>query len=142
MSCRGAPPTRALPENRGPGRGLNPTAAGRRGPKTIGRRRGSLRAVVAASPSLRGHCFPATAAWWRGRQTECCMQRAQKTQSIKKLEGVFASSGAIVVTHYLGLTVAETEDLRGRLRKEGAAFKVVKNRLAQKALNGASEDPH
>jgi large subunit ribosomal protein L10 len=70
------------------------------------------------------------------------MQRAQKSQSIETLEGVFANSGAVVVTHYLGLTVAETEDLRGRLRKEGAAFKVVKNRLAQKALNGASEEAH
>lgn len=70
------------------------------------------------------------------------MQRAQKTQSIETLQGVFAGAGAVVVTHYLGLTVAETEDLRGRLRKEGAAFKVVKNRLAQKALNGASEDAH
>jgi large subunit ribosomal protein L10 len=70
------------------------------------------------------------------------MHRAQKSQSIETLEGVFANSGAVVVTHYLGLTVAETEDLRGRLRKEGAAFKVVKNRLAQKALNGASEEAH
>ena len=70
------------------------------------------------------------------------MQRAQKTQSIEKLQGVFASSGAVVVTYYLGLTVAETEELRGRLRKEGAAFKVVKNRLAQKALDGASEEAH
>jgi large subunit ribosomal protein L10 len=70
------------------------------------------------------------------------MQRAQKTQSIETLQGVFADAGAVVVTHYLGLSVAETEDLRGRLRKEGAAFKVVKNRLAQKALGGASDDAH
>ena len=68
------------------------------------------------------------------------MHRDQKAQSIDTLKGVFADSGAVVVTHYLGLTVAQTEDLRGRLRKEGAAFKVIKNRLAQKALNGASED--
>ena len=70
------------------------------------------------------------------------MQRAQKTQSIETLQGVFSGAGAVVVTHYLGLTVAETEDLRGRLRKEGAAFKVVKNRLAQKALDGANQDAH
>lgn len=68
------------------------------------------------------------------------MQRAQKAQSIETLSGVFANAGAVVVTHYLGLTVRETEDLRSRLRKEGAAFKVVKNRLAQKALSGVSED--
>jgi len=70
------------------------------------------------------------------------MHRAQKSEAIETLTGVFADAGAVVVTHYVGLTVAETEDLRGRLRKEGASFKVVKNRLAQKALNGASEDAH
>jgi large subunit ribosomal protein L10 len=66
------------------------------------------------------------------------MDRAQKAESIETLKGVFADSGAVVVTHYLGLTVAEMTDLRSRLRKEGAALKVVKNRLAQKALNGAA----
>jgi large subunit ribosomal protein L10 len=67
------------------------------------------------------------------------MDRAQKAESIETLKGVFEGAGAVVVTHYLGLSVAELSDLRGRLRKEGAAFKVVKNRLAQKALNGAGE---
>ena len=66
------------------------------------------------------------------------MDRAQKAESIEALKGVFASSGAVVVTHYLGLTVAEMTDLRGRLRKENAQIKVVKNRLAQKALNGSA----
>ncbi len=65
------------------------------------------------------------------------MDRAQKAESIETLKGVFADAGAVVVTHYLGLSVAEMTDLRGRLRKEGAAIKVVKNRLAQKALNAA-----
>ncbi|MED5536455.1 MAG: 50S ribosomal protein L10, partial [Pseudomonadota bacterium] len=62
------------------------------------------------------------------------MDRAQKAESIETLKGVFADAGSVVVTHNLGLTVAEMEDLRGRLRKEGGAFKVVKNRLALKAL--------
>jgi len=65
------------------------------------------------------------------------MDRAQKAESIETLKGVFADSGAVVVTHYLGLTVAEMTDLRGRLRKEGATLKVVKNTLAQKALDGS-----
>ena len=64
------------------------------------------------------------------------MDRAHKADAIETLKGVFADSGAVVVTHYLGLTVAELEDLRARLRKEGAKIKVVKNRLAQKALDG------
>ena len=65
------------------------------------------------------------------------MDRAQKAESIETLKGVFADAGAVVVTHNLGLTVAEMEDLRGRLRKEGGTFKVVKNRLALKALEAA-----
>jgi large subunit ribosomal protein L10 len=66
------------------------------------------------------------------------MDRAQKAESIESLKGVFADAGAVVVTHYLGLTVAEMTDLRGRLRKEGASLKVVKNRLAQKAMDGSA----
>jgi len=65
------------------------------------------------------------------------MDRAQKQESIETLKGVFANSGAVVVTHYMGLTVAEMTDLRVRLRKEGAQLKVVKNTLVQKALDGS-----
>jgi large subunit ribosomal protein L10 len=67
------------------------------------------------------------------------LERAKKAESIETLKGVFAEAGAVVVTHYTGITVAQMEDLRGRLRKEGARFKVVKNRLAQKALDGADD---
>ena len=65
------------------------------------------------------------------------MDRAQKQESIEALKGVFADAGAVVVTHYSGLTVAEMTDLRGRLRQEGAKLQVVKNTLAKKALNGS-----
>ena len=68
------------------------------------------------------------------------MDRAKKAESIETLKGVFSNAGAVVVTHYLGMTVKQTEDLRARLRVEGAAFKVVKNRLAQKALADAGDD--
>ncbi|MBO9547563.1 50S ribosomal protein L10 [Caulobacter sp.] len=64
------------------------------------------------------------------------MDRAQKQESIESLKSVFADAGAVVVTHYMGLTVAEMTDLRLRLRKDGAAIKVVKNTLALKALDG------
>ena len=65
------------------------------------------------------------------------MDRAQKQEAIETLKGVFDGAGAVVVTHYLGLTVAEMTDLRGRLRHEGAQLKVVKNTLARKALDGS-----
>lgn len=68
------------------------------------------------------------------------MDRAQKQESIESLKSVFNDAGAVVVTHYMGLTVAEMTDLRLRLRKEGAAIKVVKNTLALKALDGKLGD--
>ena len=65
------------------------------------------------------------------------MDRAQKQESIESLKSVFAGAGAVVVTHYTGMTVAEMTELRARLRKEDATFQVVKNTLVQKALDGS-----
>ncbi len=65
------------------------------------------------------------------------MDRAQKQESIEALKSVFAGAGAVVVTHYMGMTVAEMTELRSRLRKEEATFQVVKNTLVQKALDGS-----
>jgi large subunit ribosomal protein L10 len=64
------------------------------------------------------------------------MDRAQKQVQIDSLKSVFDGAGAVVVAHNKGLTVVQMEDLRARLRKEGATFKVVKNTLVQKALAG------
>jgi large subunit ribosomal protein L10 len=64
------------------------------------------------------------------------MDRAGKAQAIETLKGVFDNAGAVVVAHYIGSTVKELEDLRGRLRSEGAKLQIVKNTLAQKALEG------
>ena len=65
------------------------------------------------------------------------MARAQTQDAIEALKGDFAGAGAVVVTHYMGLTVAEMTDLRGRLREQGAQLKVVKNTLVRKALDGS-----
>lgn len=70
------------------------------------------------------------------------MDRAEKQVAVEALKGVFADAGAVVVTHYMGLTVAEMTDLRGKLRAEGASLKVVKNTLARKAMDGASDNAH
>lgn len=65
------------------------------------------------------------------------MDRAQKAAEIEGLRSVFEGAGAVVVTHYSGLSVAEMTELRNRLRKENAQLKVVKNTLVQKALDGS-----
>jgi large subunit ribosomal protein L10 len=52
------------------------------------------------------------------------------------MHGVFENAAVIVVAHYSGLTVAQMNDLRGRVKEGGAHLKVVKNRLAKLALEG------
>jgi large subunit ribosomal protein L10 len=64
------------------------------------------------------------------------MDRVQKAESVKELHGLFADAGAVVVAHYAGMTVAQMSDLRSRMRAAGASFKVAKNRLAKRALEG------
>ena len=64
------------------------------------------------------------------------MDRAQKEKVVEELGQIFESSGVVVVAHYAGLTVAEMQDLRGRMRDIGGFVRVAKNRLAKIALKG------
>lgn len=66
------------------------------------------------------------------------MDRNQKADAVEVLKGIFAESGSVVVAHYTGLTVAELSKLRRRMRAEGASFKIAKNRLAARALQGTA----
>ena len=64
------------------------------------------------------------------------MDRSQKEELVASLHRVFEEATIVVVTHYSGLTVADMGDLRDRMRAEGASFKVTKNRLTRRALEG------
>ena len=64
------------------------------------------------------------------------MDRAQKEKVVEELGQIFESSGVVVVSHYEGLTVAEMQDLRTRMREAGGSVRVAKNRLAKIALEG------
>lgn len=64
------------------------------------------------------------------------MDRAQKEQVVDELGQIFESSGVVVVAHYEGMTVAQMQDLRARMREAGGAVRVAKNRLAKIALEG------
>ena len=64
------------------------------------------------------------------------MDRATKKEWVGSLHGTLGDVGLVVVTHYMGLTVAEMTNLRGKMREAGAGFKVVKNRLTRLALAG------
>ena len=64
------------------------------------------------------------------------MDRAQKEKVVEELGQIFESSGVVVVAHYEGLTVAEMQGLRAKMREAGGAVRVAKNRLAKIALEG------
>ena len=64
------------------------------------------------------------------------MDRAQKERVVEELGQIFTDSGVVVVSHYTGLTVAEMQDYRARMRDAGGAVRVAKNRLAKIALEG------
>jgi large subunit ribosomal protein L10 len=64
------------------------------------------------------------------------LDRGQKEKLIASLGEVFGSATLIVVARPVGLNVAESTDLRRRMRDAGASFKVTKNRLTRLALKG------
>jgi large subunit ribosomal protein L10 len=73
-----------------------------------------------------------------GHKKESTVDRTRKAESVEELKSIFAESGSVVVAHYTGLTVAELSSLRRRMRAEGASFKIAKNRLAARALQGTA----
>ena len=62
------------------------------------------------------------------------MDRSQKAESVASLNAVFNEVGVVVITRNLGLSVAQTTALRGKIREVGASYKVAKNRLAKLAI--------
>ena len=64
------------------------------------------------------------------------MNRTEKAELIETLQVTLSSATSVVVAHQSGLTVAESSELRAKMREAGAGFKVTKNRLTKLALQG------
>ena len=62
------------------------------------------------------------------------MNRIQKTDLVKTLRDTFEDAASVVVVHCIGLTVAESTDLRNKMRNENCSFKVTKNKITRLAL--------
>ena len=69
------------------------------------------------------------------------MDRSQKADLVTELKQVFAETSVVVITRNLGLSVAQSTDLRLKMRDAGAQFKVTKNRLALIALEESRYKP-
>jgi large subunit ribosomal protein L10 len=66
------------------------------------------------------------------------MDRTQKSETVAELNRTFAETSVVIITRNLGLTVAQSTDLRTKMRDAGARYKVAKNRLARIAIEGTS----
>ena len=77
------------------------------------------------------------------------MSKEKKAQIIDSLQAVFAKCSTGVMTDYRGLSTAQVDELRRKLRASGIDYKVVKNTLAELAakkagmteVSGAFEGP-
>jgi|TARA_R110002072_G_scaffold141194_1_gene286403 large subunit ribosomal protein L10 len=64
------------------------------------------------------------------------MDRSEKEALVAALQARFSEAEAVVVTRQSGMTVAESTDLRTKVREAGSTHQVAKNRLVKLALKG------
>jgi len=62
------------------------------------------------------------------------VNREEKTELLNFLNEIFSNSESVVITENKGLTVAEADELRNKIREAGASLRVTKNRIARLAL--------
>jgi len=62
------------------------------------------------------------------------MNREEKSELIETLQATLSEATTVVVTHQSGMTVAESTELRAKMREAGAGYKVTKNRVTRIAL--------
>ncbi|AXP08207.1 50S ribosomal protein L10 [Campylobacter hepaticus] len=67
------------------------------------------------------------------------MTRSEKVEIIAKLEEGFKTSEAIVVCNYRGLSTKKLEELRNNARENNVKVQIVKNTLANIALNNSGK---
>ncbi len=69
------------------------------------------------------------------------MHKADKEAVVAELVEQLRNAESLIVADYRGLTNANLETLRGRLREHGARFSIVKNTLARRAAEAAGTEP-
>jgi large subunit ribosomal protein L10 len=67
------------------------------------------------------------------------MDRKGKAALREVAEGRFEKANAAIVAEYRGLTVSSLTELRKALKKVNGEFRIVKNRVAKKAVLGKAE---
>ena len=69
------------------------------------------------------------------------LTRAEKETVVQQLHEEFGGTRNLVVLDFRGLKVAEVDDFRRKVRQSRSTYKVVKNTLALRALEGTEAEP-
>jgi large subunit ribosomal protein L10 len=69
------------------------------------------------------------------------VNKQEKKEAIEELHGLFARAKSAVLTGYSGINVEQITDLRAKLRKSQVEYRVVKNTLARRAVEGTALEP-
>ena len=67
--------------------------------------------------------------------------RAHKVEVIDEVKSRMSEASASIVSEYRGLTVAEMADLRAALAAAGGNYKIFKNTLVRRAIDGGEYQP-
>jgi large subunit ribosomal protein L10 len=79
------------------------------------------------------------------RAEETIVPTQEKVAAVEDLKARLDGAKTVVLTEYRGLTVQQLSELRKQLRQVSAQYKVVKNRLARRAMTASALDglsPH
>jgi large subunit ribosomal protein L10 len=68
-------------------------------------------------------------------------QRTKKVEVVDEVKTRMSAAAAQIVTEYRGLTVAELADLRSALGAVGGDYKIFKNTLVRRAIDGGEYQP-
>ena len=68
-------------------------------------------------------------------------QRARKVEVVDEVTSRMGAASASIVSEYRGLTVAELADLRQALATAGGDYKIFKNTLVRRAIDGGDYQP-
>ncbi|MGE5808398.1 MAG: 50S ribosomal protein L10 [Nitrospirota bacterium] len=69
------------------------------------------------------------------------MNKQEKKETIDELHEKFARAKTAVITGYTGINVEQITELRSKLRKSQVEYRVVKNTLARRAVQGTGLEP-
>ena len=69
------------------------------------------------------------------------MRKSEKATIIEGFSEKLKATQAIILAEYRGLKVSELTEIRREIKKSSGSFKVIKNRLAKRAMAGSVWEP-